>query len=322
MQVRGLARIRRIATLWTLLAAVAAVFAIAPAAASATPTLTVTATCGPDNNFPSLSTASVFGSGFPPYPVGTDTPLRLQTRTDRLPSWSTVRLSTDAAGAFNLPSGHSVGLVTYVESITWFARVYDDANGNFEFDPGEQQLASTDSGPVPCTPPAPDEPPAFPVLSTVEVNATSPGGAEVTYAVSATDKEDGSIAGACTPASGGTFAIGTTTVNCTANDTAGHEATANFSVVVKSASQQISDLSTLVKGINLKQGISNSLDAKFQGVRDALSSVQVGNPGTACNKLDAALNEISAQSGKDITVAQANDLIADINRIKAVIGCT
>jgi hypothetical protein len=163
--------------------------------------------------------------------------------------------------------------------------------------------------------------PVLTIPGSITVNASGPLGAAVAYTVSASDNLDPSPTVSCSPASGASFSIGSTTVGCSATDSAGNGTSASFSVVVKGAAQQASDLSTLVKGINLKQGIANSLDAKLQGVRDALASLQGGNTAAACNKLDAAINEISAQSGKDITVPQASDLIADINRIKAVIGC-
>jgi hypothetical protein len=65
----------------------------------------------------------------------------------------------------------------------------------------------------------------------VTKEATGPKGAAVTYSASATS----SVAGvrlSCTPRSGSTFAIGETTVNCTATDGHGNVATASFKVIV------------------------------------------------------------------------------------------
>jgi hypothetical protein len=65
------------------------------------------------------------------------------------------------------------------------------------------------------------------------VFATSASGAAVTYTnPTATDIVDGTVAVTCTPASGSTFAIGATTVNCSATDTHNNEATASFKVSV------------------------------------------------------------------------------------------
>ena len=66
------------------------------------------------------------------------------------------------------------------------------------------------------------------------VEASSPAGATVTYPVpTATDLVDGSVPVSCVPASGTTFALGTTTVTCTATDSAGNSASRSFHVVVQ-----------------------------------------------------------------------------------------
>jgi Bacterial Ig-like domain/HYR domain len=64
--------------------------------------------------------------------------------------------------------------------------------------------------------------------------ATGPSGAAVTYSATASDLVDGNMGDAdCTPASGATFPITTTTVNCSATDAAGNEATGSFTVKVQ-----------------------------------------------------------------------------------------
>jgi HYR domain/RTX calcium-binding nonapeptide repeat (4 copies) len=62
--------------------------------------------------------------------------------------------------------------------------------------------------------------------------ATSTEGAVVTFEVSAEDDVDGQVEVSCTPESGSTFPIGTTTVTCTAADEAGNEATETFTVTI------------------------------------------------------------------------------------------
>jgi hypothetical protein len=54
-----------------------------------------------------------------------------------------------------------------------------------------------------------------------------------TFQAEATDVVDGSVAVSCTPASGSTFPIGTTTVNCSATDAAGNTAEGSFTVNVR-----------------------------------------------------------------------------------------
>src|SRR6185436_17625404 len=62
--------------------------------------------------------------------------------------------------------------------------------------------------------------------------ATSAAGAVYTFTASATDVLDGAMATTCTPASGATFAVGPTTVHCTATDAHGNHSTTSFTVTV------------------------------------------------------------------------------------------
>ncbi|HYQ14904.1 MAG TPA: HYR domain-containing protein, partial [Polyangiaceae bacterium] len=66
-------------------------------------------------------------------------------------------------------------------------------------------------------------------------NATGPSGAVVTYVVTANDDQDGALAVSCTPPSGSVFAVGSTTVSCTATDAGGNATVITFSVIVKAA---------------------------------------------------------------------------------------
>ena len=63
--------------------------------------------------------------------------------------------------------------------------------------------------------------------------ATGPGGAEVTFTATAEDDVDGPVAVTANPASGSLFAIGNTTVELSAADAAGNDATASFIVTVE-----------------------------------------------------------------------------------------
>ena len=75
--------------------------------------------------------------------------------------------------------------------------------------------------------------PAITVPADMTVEATSGSGATVTYSASASDLVDGSITPTCTPASGGTFALGTTTVTCEATDDAGNTGSKTFTITVQ-----------------------------------------------------------------------------------------
>jgi hypothetical protein len=78
-------------------------------------------------------------------------------------------------------------------------------------------------------------PPVISVPGNLVVNATSSAGAVVAFQASATDAVDGAVPVTCSPASGSTFPLGTTSVTCTASDRAGNQAAAHFSVTVRYA---------------------------------------------------------------------------------------
>jgi hypothetical protein len=88
-------------------------------------------------------------------------------------------------------------------------------------DVGAFEVAATDT-----------TPPVITVPANITTTATSLAGATVNYTVSANDAVDGPVPVTCTPASGSTFAIGVTTVNCSANDKAGNIAAASFTITV------------------------------------------------------------------------------------------
>ena len=148
-------------------------------------------------------------------------------------------------------------------------------------------------------------------------DATSPAGAVVSFALAASD--NCSLASVTSrPASGGTCAIGDTTVTCTAADAAGNQAACTFTVHVKGAAEQIRSNIALVQRLGLQSGTANSLSAKLQASKSGLDR---GNLEAACGNLGAILNEVNAQTGKKLTAVQAGLLIAEATRIRAVLGC-
>ena len=75
-------------------------------------------------------------------------------------------------------------------------------------------------------------PPALIAPSDMTAPATSPAGAIVTFAATASDAVDGPRPVTCGPPSGATFAIGATTVMCAASDLRGNSASRTFTVTV------------------------------------------------------------------------------------------
>jgi YVTN family beta-propeller protein len=162
--------------------------------------------------------------------------------------------------------------------------------------------------------PADTTPPVLALPDSVTRNATSPTGATITYTVSATDDTDPNPVVVCIPPSGNVFAIGTTTVHCTATDSSGNSANASFAVHVKGAAEQLTDLGNAVKGV----GPGTSLADKVKYAQAALGRNDV--PGT-CSILGAFINEVKGQTGGKILPSTASTLITDATRIKTVLGC-
>ena len=75
--------------------------------------------------------------------------------------------------------------------------------------------------------------PAVNVPAGITEEATSADGAAVTFSTSASDAVDGSVITTCEPASGSTFALGTTTVICSATDKTGNTGTDSFTLTVR-----------------------------------------------------------------------------------------
>jgi hypothetical protein len=161
-----------------------------------------------------------------------------------------------------------------------------------------------------------------PVITTpaaITVNATSPAGALVTYAVSATDDRDANPVLSCSPKSGTQFAIGTTTVDCTARDSAGNTSLNSFTVRVKGAPEQLADM---IDKLLTYRGLT----ILGPGMRTQLESIATcvitRNVKKACAGVDLFIGLVRyAASRGYLTAAQADSLIADATRIRAVIGC-
>ena len=152
----------------------------------------------------------------------------------------------------------------------------------------------------------------------ITVDATGPSGAPVSYTLpTVTDPDDATVpAAACAPAPGTTFAIGATTVNCTATDPDDTPSTVNtsFTVTVRGAADQLASLGQAVKGA----GPGTSLADKITLAQSYLAS---GDTTDACSTLTLFINQVKAQSGKSIPAGQATQLIAAATRTRAVLAC-
>jgi uncharacterized repeat protein (TIGR01451 family) len=168
--------------------------------------------------------------------------------------------------------------------------------------------------------------PVVSVPAALTREATSAAGAVVTFIASAIDLVDGGDAVVCVPASGSTFAIGSTTVHCSATDAAGNTTTAAFTVMVVSAPPPpggpVPALQAIAGKVNaltsagvLNKGQANSLVAKLQA---AIQQIEKGNSKPASNQLAAFVNEVNAlMKARTLSQAQGTDLINDANAVIA-----
>jgi hypothetical protein len=126
--------------------------------------------------------------------------------------------------AFSAPAGATPGDYTVGVSVA-------DAGGG-EYNLSSSSITVTVTAPPPPPPPADTTAPVLTLPSPITTEATSAGGAAVTFTASATDETDGAVPVSCTPPSGSTFPVGTTTVNCSAQDAAGNVGSGAFTVTV------------------------------------------------------------------------------------------
>jgi WD40 repeat protein len=157
--------------------------------------------------------------------------------------------------------------------------------------------------------------PTLVVPSDITKDATGPGGAVVSYSVSASDDVDSSPSVSCAPPSGSLFAIGVTTVACTAEDAAGNEANASFQIRVRGAAEQLVDLIALVESYGLGK-LGTSLRDKLVTVQRFLAA---GKPRQAEENLATFISQVEAQRGKGLTAGQADALLTAARRISDVI---
>jgi len=204
-----------------------------------------------------------------------------------------VRVDGSRSDGAALAAAYPVGVTT----ITWTAT---DASGNSAS--ATQTITVRDV-----------EAPVLIVPSEITVNATSPGGAVVTYALTALDNV-GVVSLLCDHNSGGMFAIGYTDINCVARDAAGNSTSREFGVKVLGAHDQILNLAGYVRSLNLSNGVANPL------VNQLNAADRDGSSGQACKKMDDFVHMVSVKDGS-LTTTQSSKMANDARRIQAVLGC-
>jgi Thrombospondin type 3 repeat len=83
------------------------------------------------------------------------------------------------------------------------------------------------------------------------------------------------------------------------------------------AGEQLVELVELVRQLEADVG-GGGIASKIE---NAIKALDAGKDATACNILSATANAVSAQRGKSLTTADADDLLLRISRARAEIGC-
>ena len=154
------------------------------------------------------------------------------------------------------------------------------------------------------------------VPAAATVNATNPAGAIVTYTGPTATDEEGPRAVSCDHPSGSMFPIGQTTVICSATDADDTPSTASatFNVTVVGAAGQLQGLQNFVQGLPPGTSLADK-------VSSTISFLSTNDTADACGVLMAIINQANAQSGKQLTPAQAAQIVSTAKQIEAVIPC-
>jgi lysophospholipase L1-like esterase len=158
--------------------------------------------------------------------------------------------------------------------------------------------------------------PTLAVPGTIRVDATSRRGALVRYEASAVDDRDPHPEIRCVPRSGARFAIGVTTVFCSAADTDGNVTRASFKVSVHGAGRQLRDLVVRLDASGLPARRRRALRSKL---RLAEASVARGATRDARLRLVRFAAAVRREAGAGLSVTAASDLISRARRIRAVL---
>jgi hypothetical protein len=143
--------------------------------------------------------------------------------------------------------------------------------------------------------------PALSLPSNITAEATRAAGAAVSYSATSTDLVDGAVTVACSPASGSTFAIATTTVQCHATDAHNNTSNGSFSVTVRDTTPPALSLpATITKEATSSAGASATYTATSTDLVDGSvpvtcdhasgSTFPVGSTTVQCSATDAHSN--------------------------------
>jgi len=280
---------------------------------------------------PTVSCTPASGSTFP---IGTTTVTCTATSADDIPSTFsqsfTVTVNDTDLGITGVPANITVDATSTSGAVVTYAMptAVDEAGDlvapTVSCTPASGSTFPIGTTTVTCTATSADDNPSsvsqsftvtvndtdlgiagVPANMTVDVN--SPLGAVVTWAMPTAIDEAGDVPAptvSCTPMSGSTFPLGTTTVTCTATSADDNPSTVSksFTVTVVATPAGISNVvdQLLAAGCIDNAGIANALKAKLAAAQNAIAA---GNDQEAINILRAFIHEVQAQDSKHLLAA-------------------
>jgi HYR domain-containing protein len=162
----------------------------------------------------------------------------------------------------------------------------------------------------------------------ITAEATGPGGATVSYTAAASDIVSEAITPSCSPASGGTFLLGSTTVNCSATDQAGNTANGAFTVTVRdttpptltlpgatSVEATSPDGAAVTYTATASDSVSGDLSPSCAPQSGATFSI--GSTTVECSATDAAGNKATGEFNVTVTDTTAPVITVPAPQIKA-----
>ena len=151
---------------------------------------------------------------------------------------------------------HVVVNSTLLSKLSRFAIARNDADfpEAFRNDPNRPERISDHDMPVAYFTLPEATPPVLHLPANITAEATSPAGAIVNFSATATDARDTNVVVTCAPPSGSTFALGGTTVNCSATNSRNKTAEGSFSITVVDTTAPVVVLNGVTNGATYTLG--------------------------------------------------------------------
>ncbi|MGZ4888499.1 MAG: PxKF domain-containing protein, partial [Candidatus Angelobacter sp.] len=169
---------------------------------------------------------------------------------------------------------HVVVNPALLSKLSRFAYARNDADFPevFRNDPNRPERISDHDMPVAYVTLPEATPPVLHLPANITAEATSPGGAIVSFVATATDARDTNVVVTCAPSSGSQFALGGTTVNCSATNSRNKTAENSFTVSVVDTTSPLVVLNGVTNGATYTLG---AVPAASCSTSDSVTGVAV-----------------------------------------------